>query len=80
MTPQEMAEKIKKKFEDEFIGNWDLGIDDPDTQKSFKRKCAIFCCEEVINETKLHDKSIYDHARSGFWKEVKQILEDEISL
>ena len=33
-------------------------------------QCAKITVEEVLNESKLHSKTIYQHGRSGFWNEV----------
>jgi hypothetical protein len=36
------------------------------------KQCALLAVDEIIKETKLHDKTIYQHGRTAYWQEVKQ--------
>jgi hypothetical protein len=39
------------------------------------KQCALIAVDEIIKETKLHDKTIYQHGRTFYWQEVKQEIE-----
>ena len=36
------------------------------------KQCALISVDEIIEETKLHDKTVYEHGRTFYWQEVKQ--------
>jgi len=37
--------------------------------------CAIIAVNEILKETKLHDKTTYQHGRTAYWNEVKLEIE-----
>lgn len=39
------------------------------------KQCALIAVDDIIKETKLHDKTIYQHGRTFYWYEVKQEIE-----
>ena len=39
------------------------------------KQCALIAVDDIIKETKLHDKTIYQHGRTFYWQEVKQEIE-----
>jgi hypothetical protein len=65
MKAKEKAKELVDKFiqyvpaEEEF--EWD-----------YAKQCALIAVYEIIKETKLHDKTIYQHGRTAYWQEVKQ--------
>jgi len=38
------------------------------------KKMALISVEEIIKETKLHDLTIFQHGRTGFWEMVKMAI------
>jgi hypothetical protein len=37
-------------------------------------ECAIICVDELFYQSTLYDKTVFEHAKSGFWAEVKHEL------
>ena len=73
MTPKEKANELFHKFKREI--NW-IEIDyNVDLYRDAKQ-CALIAVEELIRETKLHDKTIFEHGRTAFWNEVKKEIEN----
>jgi len=62
MTPQEEARKIVIKIQSQ---------KEPLTFEQAKQ-CALITIDEIIKETKLHDLTIYQQGRTGYFQEVKQ--------
>jgi hypothetical protein len=77
MTPKEKAEELVYKYQ-YLVNTWDCYNDEsleiiyrlPDM-----KECALITVDEIIKETKLHDKTIYQHGRTFYWIEVKQEIE-----
>ena len=68
MTPKEKAEELVDRYSE-------LGIGHP-TSLLLAKQCALIAVDEIIKETKLHDKTIYQHGRTFYWQEVKQEIEN----
>ena len=67
MKPKEKAKALFDKYVELsgiFVGDYE----------SEKEMCLI-TVDEMIEETKLHDKTIYQHGRTFYWNEVKQEIE-----
>jgi len=56
-----------KELVDKFINATDYN--------GYGTECALIAVDEIIKETKLHDKTIYQHGRTFYWQEVKQEIE-----
>lgn len=67
MTPQEKAKEL--------IGKFYVNIPLRDCDNRRPHKLALIAVDEIINETKLHDKTIWEHGRTAYWQEVKQEIE-----
>jgi len=39
------------------------------------KQCALIAVDEIIKETYLHDKTIFEQRRTFYWQEVKQEIE-----
>jgi len=77
MTPQEKAEELFNsflKFQVLTIG-FENDINNEFTRRQRAKQCALIALDEVLKETKLHDKTIYEHGRTVYWQEVKQEIE-----
>lgn len=61
MTPKEKARELVYKFMDT---RWDMSKEDG-------KECALIAVDEIIRESKLHDKTTYQHGRTSYWQEVK---------
>ena len=74
MTPKEKALQLANKF---YRGNV---LNKTEENHFFElaeaKKSALIAVEEIIKETKLHDKTTYQHGRTAYWNEVKQELEN----
>lgn len=62
MTAKEKAKELVDKFN--YEGKHYLMLD--------AKQCALRAVDDIIKETKLHDKTIYQHGRTFYWQEVKQ--------
>ena len=79
MTPKEKAKELVDKFEpyvirytqDDVVGY----LDQETPILEYQKQCALIAVDEIIKETKLHDKTIYQHGRTAYWQEVKQEIE-----
>ena len=65
MTPKEKAKELMLKYYD---------LIEMSTV-SFSKQCALIAVDGLIKESKLHDKTIYQHGRTFYWEEVKQEIE-----
>ena len=66
MTPKEKAKELVEKYDSTLTYL---------ESKSKAKQCALIAVDNIIKETKLHDKTIYQHGRTFYWKEVKQEIE-----
>jgi len=64
MPPDEKAMELMLKYYNAI----------PMNTVSFAKKFALIAVDEIIKETKLHDKTIYQHGRTFYWQEVKQYI------
>lgn len=64
MTPKEKAIYLVNSFSKVGLQQRNEGI-----------ACALIAVKEIIKETKLQDKTIYQHGRTFYWQEVKQQIE-----
>jgi hypothetical protein len=68
MTPKQKSKELFKKYsKGKDSHGWSLCEFD-----SCAKQCALIAVDEIIKETKLHDKTIYQHGRTAYWEEVKQ--------
>lgn len=73
MTPKEKAEDLVAIY-------WNAKVETPHVRESIMSKelakqCALIAVDGLIKESKLHDKTIYQHGRTFYWQEVKQEIE-----
>ena len=76
MTPKEKAKELIREFKK--YAYYPKTKDDELFVKELKenaKQCALIAVDEIIKETKLHDKTIYQHGRTFYWQEVKQEIE-----
>lgn len=65
MTPKEKARELFDKMDNVVGGgNYDA------------KQYALIAVEEIIKESKLHDKTTYQHGRTSYWQEVKNELNE----
>jgi len=70
MTPKLKAIQLVNSF-DELGRDFTRGV----SMKEFSKQCALIAVDEMIKETYLHDKTIFEHGRTFYWQEVKQEIE-----
>ena len=79
LSPKEKAKELVDKFEPYVIRYTQgdvVGYLDQETPiLEYQKQCALIAVDEMIKETKLHDKTIYQHGRTAYWQEVKQEIE-----
>jgi hypothetical protein len=73
MTAKEKAEKLLRDYLIYFPEYYNDLEYDYNVEKA--KRCALIAVDEIIKETKLHDKTIYQHGRTAYWQEVKQEIE-----
>lgn len=71
MNTKEKAKELFEKMYDAIPAHPDGGSIEYDAAK----QCALITVDEIIRETKLHDLTIFQHGRTGFWIEVKTEIE-----
>lgn len=60
MTPKEKARELFDKMDNVVGGgNYDA------------KQYALITVDEIIRESKLHDKTTYQHGRTSYWQEVR---------
>ena len=64
---KEKAKELVNKFSD---------LEDGEMYIGKAKQCALIAVDEIIKETKLHDKTVYEHGRTFYWQEVKQEICD----
>ncbi len=77
ISPKEKAQELITKFSP-LVTTWDCYWNTPRNEDDVvvdAKKCALIAVDEIIKETKLHDKTIYQHGRTAYWQEVKQEIE-----
>ena len=85
MTPKEKAEELVKIYIST-CQRWNIEYVNSKNIKELKKdlfqlewfipkNCLLIAVNEIIKETKLHDKTIYQHGRTAYWQEVKQEIE-----
>lgn len=76
MTPKAKAKELVKQFLP-FVDCNDLQKNCTNKEWELRnaKRCALIAVDEIIKETKLHDKTIYQHGRTFYWQEVKQEIE-----
>lgn len=70
MTPKEKAKYLINDFYDIKAESLDYGMEWQMTQQ-----CALITVDEIIRESKLHDKTTYQHGRTSYWQEVRNEIE-----
>ncbi len=76
MIPIEKAKELVKKFRMySFTTDYDYEAKGAKNEYHNAEKCAIIAVDEIIKETKLNDKTIYQHGRTAYWQEVKKEIE-----
>jgi len=73
MTPKQKAKQLVSKFTSAtmtLVADYEW-VDDIQSAK----QCALIAVDEMIKETYLHDKTIFEHGRTFYWQEVKQEIE-----
>lgn len=72
MTPKEKAKELIESFmniKQQKLGDYSI------IYYPTAKQCALIAVDKIIKETKLHDKTIYQHGRTAYWQEVKQEIE-----
>jgi len=70
MTPKEKAKDLVSIYWNTKVET--INVIESIMSKELAIKCALIAVDEIIKETKLHDKTIYQHGRTAYWQEVKQ--------
>lgn len=73
MTPQEKAKELYDKYHEEFIGNWDLGINDEFSINSFCKKASLIAVNEIFELSK---NGTFVYGYENYWEQVKQEIEN----
>ena len=72
MTPKEKAEDLLYNSFENLMYD---AVENTYARERLAKQCALIAVDEIIKETKLHDKTIYEHVRTGYWIDVKKEIE-----